>query len=240
MRSLQPIESRRQFEALQRSHSELRRFHDQAAVLDYLHAKSGDLDDKDRLLAVLVEEIKVGGGRGIAMTMLWLALWPALDGIYRRLLRHYRERPDELVSAISERFTLAVHRADLAGIRRLAATLVRNVERDIRQDLRRTWAERSLRADLPDPDVLGDVLAGEAHDPSRLGLPPGAGVDAETAMLRELLARMVGADADLVVAVVVLGEGQDEAAGRLGIGHDAARKRFQRALRRIRERLEEN
>lgn len=238
MLSVQPIRSRRQFEALRRDHPELRRFHDQAAVLDYLHAKSGDLDDKDRLLAAFVAEVQAGGGRGIAMTMLWLALWPALDSIYRRLLRHFRQAPDELVSAISERFTLAVHRADLAGIRRLAATLVRNVERDIRQDLRRTWAERSLRADLPDPDVLGDVLAGEAHGPSRLGLPPGAGVDAETAMLRELLARMVGADADLVVAVVILGEGQDEAAGRLGIGHEAARKRFQRALRRIREGLE--
>jgi RNA polymerase sigma-70 factor (ECF subfamily) len=239
MRSLQLIESRRRFETLQRSHSELRRFHDQAAVLDYFHARSGDLDDKDRLLAVLVAEVQAGG-RGIAMTMLWLALWPALDGIYRRLLRHFRERPDELVSAISERFTLAVLRADLTGIRRLAATLVRNVERDIRQDLRRVWAERSLRADLPDPDALGDVLASESHGPSRFGLPPGAGVDAETAMLRELLARMVGADADLVVAVVVLGEGQDEAAGRLGIGHEAARKRFQRALRRIREGLEED
>lgn len=44
---------------------------------------------------------------------------------------------------------------------------------------------------------------------------------------------MIGDDADLVVAVVIVGESQREAAGRLGISHDAARKRYQRSMVRL-------
>jgi RNA polymerase sigma-70 factor (ECF subfamily) len=239
MLSVQSLKAKQEFGSLRPSHPELQRFSDPSAVLDYLHSRNGDLDDKDSLLAILVESVQADRN-DMAMTMLWLALWPALDNLYRRLLRHFRQAPDDLVSAISEQFTLAVHRADLSGIRRLAATLVRNVERDVRLGLRRRWEEQSLRVDLPDPDVLGNAVPGRLPKSSHLGLPPGSGTDAETAMLREILAHMVGADADLVVAVVILGEGQREVASRFGIGHDAARKRLQRALRRIREALEKN
>ena len=57
--------------------------------------------------------------------------------------------------------------------------------------------------------------------------------DDEAGLIRNYLARLVGVDADLVVAVVILGEGQREAANRIEISHDAARKRYQRAIQRI-------
>ncbi|MFN7702522.1 MAG: hypothetical protein ACK5U8_31860, partial [Deltaproteobacteria bacterium] len=44
-------------------------------------------------------------------------------------------------------------------------------------------------------------------------------------------------DAELLLAVLVLDETQREAGERLGLTHDAARKRFQRALGRLREHL---
>lgn len=241
MRSLQTIESGNQFQSLRLKHPELSRFPDGASVLDYLHDKTGDLDEKDCLLGTLVEAFQSGTeGRSVAMTLLWLALWPALDGIYRRLLRHYRNNPDDLVSEISEQFTLVVHRTQLGRVHRLAATLVRNVERDIRQVLRGVWTECIGRLDLPDADALGDMLAGPPMRISCCGLPVGAGADVETTMLAALISRVVEKDADLVVAIVLFGETQNEAAARLGIGHEAARKRFQRALRRTRDGLQES
>ena len=241
LRSLDSVSAGKQFCTVRQDQPALQRFSDQYAVLDFLHSKDGDPDEKNAILAALVDESQ-GGGAGAehAITMLWLGLWPGLDGLYRRLWRHFRQAPDELVSAISEQFTMAVHRADLSGIRRLAATLLRNVERDIRCGLRRGWAERNLQVDFPEPDDPGFFMHGRACRPSPLGLPPGVGADDETVMIRKLLVRLVGVDADLVVAVVILGEGQCEAADRLGISHDAARKRYQRAIQRIRIEIEES
>jgi DNA-directed RNA polymerase specialized sigma24 family protein len=55
-------------------------------------------------------------------------------------------------------------------------------------------------------------------------------VDALRARLRSL----PGLDADLLLAVLVLEEDQRQVAGRLGLTHEAVRKRFQRALSRAR------
>ena len=54
---------------------------------------------------------------------------------------------------------------------------------------------------------------------------------------RAWLEPIVGADAELLLAVLVLDETQREAGHRLGLSHEAARKRFQRALTRLREHL---
>ena len=239
LQSLEFHSARKQFGTVRQMRPALGRFSDQFTLLDFLHSRDGDPGEKNAILEALVNEAQ-GGGAGAqhAVTLLWLGLWPGLDGLYRRLWRHFRQAPDELVSAISEQFTMAVHRADLSRIRRLAATLLLNVERDIRCGLRRAWAERNLQVDLPEPDDLDALMHGRACRSSHLGLPPGASTDDETGLIRNYLARLVGVDADLVVAVVILGEGQCEAANRLGISHDAARKRYQRALQRIRTEIE--
>ena len=48
---------------------------------------------------------------------------------------------------------------------------------------------------------------------------------------------MIGTDADLVMSVVVLGNNVREAAEQLGVSHQVARKRQQRALARLRKQL---
>ncbi len=49
-----------------------------------------------------------------------------------------------------------------------------------------------------------------------------------------MLEPIVGADAQLVVAIAVTGERQHSASAMLGLKPDAGRKRYQRARRRLR------
>jgi RNA polymerase sigma-70 factor (ECF subfamily) len=239
MRSLEPLPVNIQFEALRQTQPELRRFPDPYALLDHLHDLSVDFDDKDRVLAGLVAVSQgLGSGREVAVTLLWLALWPGLDAMYRRLWRYFASAPDDLVSEISERFTVGIHHLDLGRVRRIAATLLMNTERDIRADLRKRWAEAAQRAEMPEHGAELDSAAGRmpptAQPASIFGLPFAVDADASAAMIRETLQSMIGDDADLVVAVVIVGEGQHEAAGRLGISHEATRKRYQRSISRLR------
>ena len=226
----------RQFESLKQTSFALAPFADAGAVLDFLHRRESAPDDKDRLLAVLVIAAQAGPDRDIGTTMLWLALWPGLDALYRRLWRYFRSDPAELVSEVAGRFTMEVHRADLRRIRRVAATLLANVERDIRDDLRRRWAEAARRGKMPDPD---DLRGDDRPSSPYFDIPPAIDADREAAEISRILTGLVGGDADIVVAVVVMGEGQREVAGRMGLSHDAVRKRYQRALRRLRGVLEE-
>ncbi len=244
VQSLEPLTVKMQFDALRHARPELRRFPDHYALLDYLHTRSGDPDEKDRILGVLVGLSQdAGPGCEVAVILLWLALWPGLDALYRRLWRHFAAAPDDLVSGMSERFTAGVHRLDLGRVRRIAATLLMNMERDIREDLRKRWAEAARRDEMPDDGAKIDSAAGPMPPTDRpdsvFGLPPGVDADTAAAMIRKTLAAMIGDDADLVVAVVIVGEGQREAAGRLGISYDAARKRYQRSMDRLRLIMEE-
>ena len=56
--------------------------------------------------------------------------------------------------------------------------------------------------------------------------------------LGERLRDWIGDDADIVIAIAVIGETSDEVAARLGMTPSAVRKRYRRALARLRERLE--
>jgi DNA-directed RNA polymerase specialized sigma24 family protein len=240
MRSIETISFKRNFDIVRQSSPSIQRFADHYVLLDYLHTSASDLDDKDRLLALLVNEARGSGPHSeTATTLLWLALWPGLDAIYRRLYRYFLRRPEELVSEISDRFLVVVHRLEGARVRRVAATILRNTERLIRHDLRDGW-QRSERTDpLSDEDMERLDFARQRGRPhSVLGIPPGTEVDTAAAMLCSVLVSLIGADAELVIAVAVLGELQNEAAARLALNPGAARKRYQRAIARLRTHLE--
>lgn len=178
-----------------------------------------------------------GPGSEVAVILLWLALWPGLDAMYRRLWRHFASAPDDLVSEISGRFAVGIHRLNLGRVRRVAATLLMNIEREIRTDLCKRWAEAARRDEMPNDrgEVASAPGTSMTSQPSSVfGLPAGIDADSAAAMIRKVLAAMIGDDADLVVAVVIVGQGQHEAAGRLGISHEAARKRYQRSMSRLR------
>jgi DNA-directed RNA polymerase specialized sigma24 family protein len=240
--SIGTLNAAKHFEIAKRERPELHRFTDPAAVLDFLHGREGHPEAKDRILVAFVEIMQSNGsGAEFAMTMLWLALWPALDAVYRRLSRHFRDAAEDLVSEMTEQFTLAVRRADMRRIHRIAATLVRNAERNIRTRLRQTWQERSRVVPLCDDESANErdgltrsVFAG-SPGLSPLGLPAGIDFDREADLIRKELWRLVGSHADMVVAVAIFDEPQNEIAERLGISEAAGRKRFQRALKQLRK-----
>ncbi len=246
VRSTESLNAHRIFEEIKESKPDLARFDAPTSLLDLLHGEDGDLDEKDLVLRALVE---LAQGRGeaadLARDLLWLGLWPGLDAIYRRHLRHFRDRPEELVSEVGARFTDAVARVDLGRIRRVAATLVRNTEREVRAGEKRAWDAAARRSELPEGDELadGDHLS-HARLPRRptgvsdLGLPPGMDPEDQLAAIRAFVAEVVGDDADLVIGAAVYGVSQRELAERLGLTHEAARKRFQRALARLRRHVE--
>lgn len=235
-RSLETLEVHKQFEEARRQHRELLPFDTPAALIDELTSAGGDLDAKDRVLARLVEMAHEGGGPMVT-ALLWLGLWPGLDAIYRRSLRYHLDDPGELVSELWDSFWLVVGRADLGRIRRVAATLVKNTDRTLRDGRVRERDRQALGDELSD-DAVAD--AGEPaleRGISALGLPPGLPPEVEAARLRDLVAEVVGDDAELVIGAAIYGESQRELADRLGITHEAARKRYQRAVRRLRAHL---
>lgn len=218
-----------EFREAKRHHVLLAPFSEPGRVIAYLHRHEGDLDAKDRLLGLLVRLAQRREHRDLATTLLWLGLWPGLDAVYRRRLKHFRD-PAELVSELAGAFTALVERLNLATVKRVAATLVRSTERDVLAARKRCWAEAErLQGDL------GEVAGEVALEPdSVLGLPRASSDEDELNTLREWLRAAVGDDAELLVAVLVSEESQREAGARLGLSHDAARKRFQRALSRVR------
>lgn len=253
VRSVGTLGAKSQYESMRTRRRALRRFADAGALLAYLNDAGGDSDEKDekdRIYAALLEAARARGPDAelaLALALVWLGLWPGLDAIYRRRLRDFIKKPEELVSEIGARFTAVVHGADLGRINRVAATLILNVERDVFEGLKRKWADEARRAALPreDEDDEDDEDTGDRRDArtspllrtrdvSELGQPPRLDPDEDVRALRELLAGIVGDDADLVIGAAVYGESQREVGERLGLSHDAARKRFQRAMDRIR------
>jgi DNA-directed RNA polymerase specialized sigma24 family protein len=240
MQSINTIVFKKDFDLARQSTPLLHRFADHYALLDYLHTPAGDLDDKDRILASLIAEAqRAGPSADVAMALLWLALWPGLDTVYRRLSRYFVRAPEELVSEISDRFTAVIHRLDSSRVRRVAATMLRNTERLIRDSLRCEWQHSAGAAPLSEEDLVRLALARQHRRPETVfGFPPGADIDRATEMLRRILISLIGPDGELVIAVAVLGEHQNETAARLAVSAGAARKRYQRAVARLRRYLE--
>ena len=230
LRSIDLLSFQHRFSVLARSSEHLSRFPDPAALLDRLHAAEGDPEEKNGILRALVTAAQ--NGSESATTLLLLALWPGLDGIIRRLSRHYRTEPEALVSGLLERILHGVRAVDLVRVNRIAATLLMNAERDLKRALFKTWSEQARTEALPSEDVADPTSA-----PSRFGLPAGLDADRASELILHRLRGTLSQDADLVVAVAVHGESRREAAARMGLTHEAGRKRYRRALRRLRTAL---
>jgi RNA polymerase sigma-70 factor (ECF subfamily) len=220
MRSTQTDSFQRNFTALCHT-EEVISFPEPQALIAHLHGRNGDPEEKNSILAAL---IRAAQGKPplkeTAGTLLWLALWPGLDALHRRLARYFWHDPEDLVSRIAARLTREIATLDLARVSRVAATMLMNIERDIKRGLAVERRERQAAGQAA-KDIRDTIQAPD---------------DAED--LARLLSRLSASDANLVMAVVIRGETQGEAAKRLGLSHDAARKRLQRALRRIAPALE--
>lgn len=215
LRSSRRVSFLQAFRSFRERNPELADFPSPPSLLEFIHRPDRDLAEKNCVLrALVVEAQRDGSSADAAKTLVLLALCPGLDAIHGRLRRFFRADPDRLVAELSGRVSAQIATLRLDRVNRIAATILRNVERDIRRMLGREWQDSA--AGLVDVE---DVPVEAAADPGAL-LP----------WLRAAIPR----DAELVIAVAVLGLSQKEAAHALGISHDVARKRYQRALETLR------
>ncbi len=224
MNSSATLQFQKSFEALRRGDPALGRFTDPAALLDELHEPTGCAERKNRILRALVATAQGDGlASGCALTLALLALWPGLDAVRRRLLWRTAGGSDDVLSDVLARATETLRGLDLGRVNRIAATVLRNVERD------------TLRAHCRETARLNTVCNAE---PDSI-CAPGMDADAEAMFLRRDVGRFLGRDGDLVLRVAVDGFTQREVAGAFGLSEAAARKRYQRATRRLREAFHE-
>jgi len=227
MHSSSTLHFQRSFDAIRRVQTSLAPFRDSTAILDGLHFRSGSQDNKNLILIALVEAAQDDGPTSdCALTLLLLALWPGLDAIRRRSLWRKLGNADEVASDILARTTEAVRGLDLGRVNWIAATVLRNVERDMVRARQRDAARENLSSAI-EPD---DIPAEQA------GFWP----TVEDAHFGDDLRKLIGTDTALVIRVAIDGFTQAEAAAELGIPMAAARKRYQRAIHRLREALQKN
>jgi len=226
MRSSSTLSFQRRFDDLRRAAAPLSPFRDPAALLDALHRNGGEANQKNEILAEVVRISQSGhGSADCALTLMLLALWPGLDAIRRRSLSRRLGTVDEIASDLLARTTEAIRSLDLSRVNRIAATVLRNVERDMIRERQREAARQSVASDV-DPDDVADEH--EILDP----------VLARVRLHGEVR-RLIGSDAPLVIRVAIDGFSQAEVAIELGLSEAAARKRYQRATRKLRDVLHE-
>jgi RNA polymerase sigma-70 factor (ECF subfamily) len=227
MHSSSTLGFQRNFDVIRREQRPLMRFGDPAALLDALHRSPGTPDQKNLVLAALIRAAQSDGpAADCALTLMLLALWPGLDAIRRRSGWRKIGAPDEVAPDILARTTEAIRGLDLQRVNWIAATVLRNVERDMIRARQREAGRQSAISDTDPDEIAGDH---DAHDPAL-----------SHARLHGDIRRLIGADATLVIRVAVEGFSQAEVAIELGLSEAAARKRYQRATRRLRDALQEN
>lgn len=216
----------RGFDAIRRAQAPLKPFSDPAAMLDALHRSGGDPGKKNLILIALISAAQGKGNTSdCALTLLLLALWPGLDAIRHRSIWRRLGTQDEVTSDVLARTIEAVRGLDLGQVNWIAATVLRNVERDMVRARKRQAERESLSSGIEPDEVAADQIGLQS-------LP-------EDAALPRNLQKLLGADALLVIRVAIEGYSQIEAGAELGLTEAAARKRYQRALRKLRDALVE-
>nr|WP_253894530.1 sigma-70 family RNA polymerase sigma factor [Myxococcus xanthus] len=227
--SIRTAEAQRAYRLLRRNWAALTDFEQPEALVAFLTAREGDSHVKDAVLAGLVTLVQMRAESGFFTALLWLGVWPGLDGVYRRCLRRLRVSPAEVVSATAASFLGLVTRVNLSSVQRVAATLVLGTERDVLKALSK---ERGAE--------LHGVLAASGSGEPQLDLPtPSVSLvlsfESEVEELRAWLRPLVGEDTELLVSVLLYEEGYVEVGTSLGLAPAAVRKRVQRALGRLRK-----
>jgi DNA-directed RNA polymerase specialized sigma24 family protein len=220
LRSAATAGFRRDFQGIRSRSGPLARYNDSSALLCALHEQGETPEAKNLVLTTLVEAAQSSRPEAAcALTLLLLALWPGLDAVRWRLRRRGSGKLEELTSDILVGAIEAIRRLDLRRVSRVAATVLRNIERDLVRASRRDIAQR---------------LCLDDRDPDELGRDPGSSWE----QLRAELDRVLGADAGLVFNVAVEGFSQSAMAVQFGISEAATRKRYQRATLRLRQTLQ--
>lgn len=223
IRVLNRTSSESEFKAMRIAYPELAALATIPSLIEHQRGTTGDPTAQFRVIRVLVAAAQSEGSyRSTAQAMVIIALWPGLDAVFWRLARGFPTARDDLATEILSRLGEAILTLDLEKVTAVVATLLRNVERDIRRDLieARIIAEASQTID--DPAISAAVAEATAVD---VGDAP---------VLADHLVGISSQDAALLKRVFLVGETQEDAGAAFGLRPDAARKRIQRALSKIR------
>jgi DNA-directed RNA polymerase specialized sigma24 family protein len=197
----------------------LQHFDGPGALVAYLRALGRSLREKNLVYRALVEMVQEGGAAGdLAVPLLWLGLGPALRNVVRRR-RHLFQAEQDAVAEVNYRFLRLIRSLDLGKVSRIAATLVRGTDRDVRDFRMRALRTAGLHDELRQHH--GVIQTDENQGVVRV---------------QAWLEGVIGEDADLVLGVVLYGLSQIESGRRLGLSSSSARKRYQRAMAALRKR----
>ena len=247
-------ESQNQYlQQIQTRHPSLEGFESVEDLFDMLRDPLGNADRKDAVLLALLKEHQASSG-GSAFALLAIAMFPALDHIYRSRLHRVREA-DDLWGRVVGAFAEAI---DRYPTQRRPARVAANIEGDTMAHLRRGGlleVRMALARDLlyeataPYLDEI-EAVEPEVEPSQRLGLgdfeKPGpekpAEPDAEELeAARAAIAPLFDAtgippeDRFLILGVHLYERTRGDLAAELGISREAAKKRHLRALTRIRK-----
>ena len=221
MRAANRLRFQTEFLEFRQGHAALCDVRDPADLLVRLHTPGGDLDTRNAVLRALVIVAQGEAACQTAITLLILALWPGLDAVHNRLCHDYPQDRSEIGGDIVAQMTFGIRHLDLAAVHRIAATLIMNTERDLRRANLRVVRQR--RAAVPlDEDICVATSVAAPDEPAD-----------SPWVWEQLLPPVIGRDTALFVRIIRLGETQGEAARALGLTHDSARKRHQRAMQKL-------
>lgn len=214
-----------EFQLMRQGHSKLDPFASIASLMEHQHARGGNPATKFQVVRALVATAQSDQRyRSTAHLMVIAVLWPGLDAIFWRLWRGFPAARDDLPAELLASFGEAILVIDLNNVTAVVATLLRNVERDLRRDLIASRVIDQAQQPIDDPEVESSIAT--------LAVP----LSVETTDLAECLEGLNPSDRQLLSRVFILGETQEEAGRALGLSPSAARKRYQRALAKIRAR----
>jgi len=219
-------ETRRALEAAVRNHPSIE------VLVRFLRDPQADRDRKDQALLDLIRNHHASPACG-AFAFLAAAMLPMLDHVYNARARgKSRDERDELWSRILAGFVEAV---DRYPVERRPKRVAANLRGDTLASLRRATREEvrlgeTRRALLDEEEPTTEHL--ETQVEAQEDVP-----DLDAILERWTREGLVSdADRALLVGVYVDGRPIASIAAELGIGREAAKKRLQRAVARIRNR----
>lgn len=229
-------------------HAALKEIEDVDALVALLRDVEASMDRKDAILLALVQEHQRGGGAAFAL--LAVAMFPALDRLYRTRLHRTPEHDDfwgRIVGAFAEAL-------DRYPVQRRPARVAANIEGDTMASLRRA-ALREQRAALATEILAADArafgteiavadlrgepilrLADFAKPGTEKPVPPEPKeLKAAEAALEPYFEESAISREDrlLIVGVHLYERTLGDLANELGISREAAKKRHLRAMARL-------
>lgn len=226
--ALEQPEAMSDFDIMKGRHEVLRRFGRAQNLLDFLtERRAVHPEEKNQvLLGLLTCAARENSFKGTARTLLFIAMFPALDRVFKSLRRFVGETGDpeaRLTNDLYWAFQVEIDGWDFAARHRVAATLQLNIKRKVKKQYILESAPQEIsphkEASVTAP-VSDSLFADESEVVSAL----------------QSMSRIKDQDLRLILGRFLHDKPFTDLAVELGISEANARQRFHRALARLRER----